>query len=72
MANIISVILGLIAFVIAFVGLIIGALNWLAIPIALVGLIIGLLSEEKKTGRNVCIAVLVIAIVRLFIGGGLL
>ena len=41
------------------------------IPVVAVGLVFGLFSD-KTTGRNINLAVLVIAMFRLFIGGGLL
>ena len=46
-------------------------LNWLVIPVVAIGLVLGLFSD-KTTGRNINLAVLVIAMFRLFIGGGLI
>ena len=71
--NLISTLIGLLALVAALVALIplLGWLNWLVIPVVAVGLVLGLLSD-KTTGRNINLVVLVIAIFRLFIGGGLL
>ena len=63
-------IVALIAALIAFIPLL-GWLNWLVIPVVAVGLVFGLFSD-KTTGRNINLAVLVIAMFRLFIGGGLL
>jgi hypothetical protein len=70
--NAISIIIGILALVGALVGFIplVGWLNWLVIPVAVVGLVLGMLSD-KNTGRNVNIVVLILAIVRLSIGGGI-
>jgi hypothetical protein len=63
-------IVALIAALIAFIPLL-GWLNWLVIPVVAVGLVLGLLSD-KTTGRNINLAVLMIAMFRLFLGGGIL
>lgn len=71
--NLISILIGLVALVVALVGLIplVGIVNWVAIPIALVGLIVGNFAAAKS-GRNFNLIVLGIAVVRLFLGGGIL
>ena len=71
--NVISVIIGVVALVIALVGFIplLGWLNWLAIPIAVVGLIVGMF-DTRTSGRNFNAVVLVFSIIRLFLGGGIL
>ena len=63
----------IVAFVIALAALIpfVGIVNWVALPIAFIGMGIGLLSENK-TGRNLNILVLIVAFVRLMLGGGIL
>ena len=71
--NVISTLIGfaaLIAALVAFIPLL-GWLNWLVIPVAAIGLVLGLLSD-KTTGRNINLAVLAIAMFRLFIGGGII
>ena len=70
--NLISTVIGIVA-LIAAVALIplLGWLNWLVIPVIAIGLLLGLLSN-KSTGRNINLAVLAIAMFRLFMGGGLL
>ena len=71
--NMISTLIGIVALfaaLIAFIPLL-GWLNWLVIPFVAIGLVLGLLSD-KTTGRNINLAVLVIAMFRLFIGGGLI
>jgi hypothetical protein len=71
--NVISVIIGIMALIIALVGFIplLGWLNWFVIPGTVVGLVLGLMSR-KTSGRNINIVVLVLAIIRLALGGGIL
>lgn len=71
MLNILSIIVGLSSLVFVIPGVIplFGWVNWLAIPVIVVGLIIGVLSS-KTSGRNLNLVLLVIAIVRLSLGGG--
>lgn len=71
--NTVSVVLGIVALVIALVGFVplFGWLNWFAIPLAVIGLVMGFLSQ-KTGGRNVNLVVLALAIARLAIGGGIL
>jgi hypothetical protein len=71
--NVMSVIIGLMALIIALVGFIplLGWLNWFVIPLAVVGLVLGLLSQ-KTSGRNINLVVLALAIIRLALGGGIL
>ena len=71
--NVISVIIGIVALIIALVGFIplLGILNWFVIPLAVVGLIVGMF-DARTTGRNFNAIVLVLAVVRLFLGGGIL
>lgn len=72
MLNILSVLIGLVALLFAIPGIIplLGILNWIAVPIAVVGVIVGMLSS-KNTGRNINIVILLVAIVRLSLGGGI-
>lgn len=71
--NIVSILVGLCALPVAFVGLVpfLGIANYLAIPIAVVGVVIGMLSGHRS-GRNFNIFVLIVAAVRLMLGGGLI
>jgi hypothetical protein len=71
--NVISVIIGLMALIIALVGFIplLGWMNWFVIPGAVVGLVLGLMST-KTSGRNINLVVLALAIIRLALGGGIL
>ena len=71
--NVISIIIGVVALVIALVGFIplLGWLNWLAIPLAVVGLIVGFF-DTRTSGRNLNVVVIIFGVVRLFLGGGIL
>lgn len=72
MLNIVSLIIGVVALVLvvpAFLPLL-GWANWLIIPLALVGAGVGIASR-KTSGRNLNLFVLIVAIVRLMLGGGL-
>jgi len=71
--NLMSVIIGLMALLIALVGFIplLGWLNWFAIPVAVVGLVLGMMSQ-RTSGRNVNLVVLALAVIRLALGGGIL
>ncbi|MCB2067339.1 MAG: hypothetical protein KDE15_11955 [Erythrobacter sp.] len=72
MLNALSILIGLISLVIVLPAQIplLGALNWIALPIVVVGAVLGALSR-KNTGRNLCLIVFVVAVVRLSLGGGL-
>lgn len=73
MANIIAILFGLIALVLAIIGFIplLGWLNWLIIVIAGIGAVIGMMSSSNS-GRNFCFVVMAICAFRLFIGGGII
>jgi hypothetical protein len=73
MLNVISALIAIVALVAALVAFIplFGWLNWLVIPVVAIGLVLGLFSD-KTTGRNINLTVLVIAMFRLLIGGGLI
>lgn len=73
MLNIVSVIIGIVALlfaVVAFVPLF-GILNWLIVPVALIGAGIGAMSGSKS-GRNLNLVVVVVGILRLWLGGGII
>jgi hypothetical protein len=71
MANLISILFGIIALVIVIPSTIplLGWGNWIALPFAVAGVGLGALSSTNG-GRNFCLIVLAIAIVRLMLGGG--
>ena len=71
--NVISIIIGVVALVLALVGFIpgLGIVNYLAIPTALVGLIVGLF-DTRKSGRNFNVIVMIFSAFRLSLGGFIL
>lgn len=73
MLNLLSILFGLVALVIAIPSTIpfLGWGNWIALPFAVAGAGIGALSSSKG-GRNFCLLVLVIAVIRLSLGGGII
>ena len=73
MLNLLSILFGIISLVIVIPATIplLGWANWLALPIIVIGVVLGALSREN-TGRNLCLVVLLIAAVRLSLGGGLI
>ncbi len=71
MLNAFAFLIGLVSLVIVIPAQIplLGWANWFALPLIVVGVILGALSS-KDGGRNFCLVVLLIASVRLMIGGG--
>ena len=72
MLNVISVLIGAFALLLAAVAFIplLGWMNWLVIPLAIVGLGVGMLSRPRS-GTNLNIAVIIICVLRLMLGGGI-
>ena len=74
MFNVIALVIGLVSLIgaaVAFLPLL-GWANWLILPLAVVGAGIGQLSGGSKAGRNLCLFVILVGIVRLMLGGGIL
>jgi hypothetical protein len=73
MFNLISIFVGVVALLLAIPSTIplLGWGNWFVLPIAVVGAGIGMLSRSNG-GRNFCLVVFAIAVVRLMLGGGLI
>ncbi len=73
MANLISILIGLIALVLTFIGLVplLGWTNWLILPIAGIGALFGLISS-RTSGMYFCLIVMAISGFRLWIGGGII
>lgn len=71
MLNILSLLIGLVAGVVAVFGLIpfVGWANWFVIPVAGLGLVLGLISSRKE-GQILNLVVIAVALVRLMLGGG--
>ncbi|WP_435417155.1 hypothetical protein WAB17_09690 [Parerythrobacter aurantius] len=72
MLNILAYIVGLVSLVIVIPATIplLGWANWLALPLIVIGVVLGALSSSNG-GRNFCLIVGLIAVVRLSIGGGI-
>lgn len=73
MFNILAFLIGLISLVIVIPAQIplLGWANWVALPLIVLGVIFGALSSSNS-GRNFCLIILLVAAVRLTIGGGLI
>ena len=73
MFNILSLGFGVVALLLAIPAFLplFGWLNWFVIPLAILGAGLGVISRSK-TGRNLNLVVIVIAVVRLSLGGGIL
>lgn len=71
MLNILSILIGLVSLVIVIPAQIplLGWANWLALPLIVVGIVVGALSRSNA-GRNFCLIVFAVAVVRLMLGGG--
>ena len=72
MLNLVSILLGVVALVLAIPSTIplLGWGNWFVLPIALAGAGLGALSSSNS-GRNFCLIVFALAVVRLMLGGGI-
>jgi hypothetical protein len=72
MLNALAYLVGLISLVIVIPAQLplLGAINWIALPVIVIGVVIGAL-PSKNGGRNFCLVVLLIAAVRLTLGGGI-
>ena len=73
MLNIFSILFGILSLVIVIPATIplLGWANWFALPLIVVGIVIGQMSSANG-GRNFNLIVLLIAAIRLSLGGGLI
>ena len=73
MLNLLSILIGIVSLVIVIPAQIplLGWANWLALPLIVIGIIVGQLSSSRS-GRNFNLIVLLIAVIRLSLGGGIL
>jgi len=73
MLNILSILIGLVSLVIVIPSQIplLGWGNWLALPLVVIGIGLGALSSSNG-GRNFCLIIFGVAVVRLLLGGGVL
>lgn len=72
MMNLLSLIIGVVALLLAIVAFIpfLGWANWLIIPLAMIGALIGFVSRSN-TGRNLNLLVIAVGVIRLALGGGI-
>lgn len=72
MFNLVSLIIGFVALICAVVAFfpLLGWINWLIIPLAIIGAGIGMISRGSA-GRNLNLFVILVAVVRLALGGGI-
>ncbi len=73
MLNIFAFLIGIVSLAIVIPAQIpfLGWANWLALPLIAIGIIVGALSSSNS-GRNFCLIVMLIAGVRLMLGGGVI
>ena len=73
MFNVLSLIIGFVALLLAVVAFIplLGWANWLIIPLAIIGAVIGMISRGTA-GRNLNLFVIVVGVFRLILGGGII
>ena len=73
MLSVLASLIGIVALILMIPTVIpfLGWANWLIVPIALLGAAIGSFSD-RNTGRNFCLIIAAIGIIRLFIGGGII
>ena len=71
MLNIVSILIGLLSLLIVIPSQIpfLGWGNWFALPLIVVGIVVGALSS-KNSGRNFCLIIFAVAVVRLMLGAG--
>ena len=73
MANLLSFLIGIISLIIVIPATIplLSWANWVALPLSAIGVVIGQISS-RDGGRNFCLIIGVIAVVRLMLGGGII
>ena len=73
MFNLASLIIGIVALILAIVAFIplLGWANWFIIPLAIIGAVVGMISRSTG-GRTLNLFVILIGVVRLMLGGGIL
>jgi hypothetical protein len=73
MFNVLSLIIGFVALILAVVAFLplLGWANWIIIPLAVIGAGLGMMSRGTA-GRNLNLFVIVVGVFRLILGGGIL
>tara|TARA_A100001391_G_scaffold78331_1_gene50612 strand:+ start:76353 stop:76574 length:222 start_codon:yes stop_codon:yes gene_type:complete len=73
MFNVLSILIGLVSLVIVIPSQIplLGWGNWVALPLVVIGIAFGALSSSNG-GRNFCLIIFIVAVIRLALGGGVI
>ncbi|MBX7495424.1 hypothetical protein K3172_06090 [Qipengyuania sp. 6B39] len=73
MLNLLSFLFGIVSLAVVIPATIplLGWANWLALPLMVIGVVLGQLSSSDS-GRNFNLVVLLIAVIRLSLGGGII
>ena len=73
MLNLLSILFGIIGLVVVIPSTLpfLGIGNWIALPFLVIGAALGALSSSNG-GRNFCLIVFAIAVIRLMLGGGII
>ena len=73
MFNVVSLIIGAVALVLALIAFIplLGWANWFIIPLAIIGAGVGMVGRGTA-GRNLNLFVILVGVLRLMLGGGIL
>ncbi len=73
MLNILSFLFGIVSLIVVIPATIplLGWANWFALPLIVIGVVLGQMSQSNA-GRNFNLVVLLIAVVRLSLGGGII
>jgi hypothetical protein len=73
MLNLVSLIIGVVALLLALIAFLplLGWANWLIIPLAVIGAAVGMASKSSA-GRNLNLLVILVGVIRLSLGGGIL
>ncbi len=73
MLNLLSLVIGAVSLLLTLLAFfpLLGWANWFILPLPIIGLALGALSRGKS-GRNLNLVVIIIAVVRLMLGGGII
>jgi hypothetical protein len=73
MLNVASLIIGVVALILALIAFLplLGWANWFIIPLAVIGAAVGM-AARSTAGRNLNIFVIIVGVLRLMLGGGIL
>ena len=71
--NVTSTIIGLSALALGLIGIfpLLGWLNWLVLFLAFLGMVFGLSAKDKTNGITINFLVMVFALIRLYLNGGI-